>query len=183
MKRFLYGAVVCGVALTLASCTSLQQSLSWTPEGLFKKRTEVSVQRDKLQASGDYLGALQVCKRNRQLCNAGIVRGAYAQAQSLQAEGKYAEAGEGFAALVPFSAQSAGKGDISRSRLTEQMNACAEQLMVQGMGAYRDGRLDEAIATWESILTFSPGHEAALKSLHTCRIQLSNLRSLEKESP
>lgn len=186
MKPFLSKTLAAVCALTAISCSPLNRPLSWMPENPFRGKSEISLQRQKLLAAGDYLGVLHLSEGRAKETDAKVIQGAYTQALMLMTAEKYADAGEAFAFLVPFAGKEGAKGSeglITREQLSGKVTFCAEQLLVQGMSAYREGRLEEAIATWERILVFSPGHEAALKSLRTSRIQLSNLRLLEKQSP
>ncbi|MDW7645272.1 MAG: hypothetical protein SCI25_09525 [Desulfuromonadales bacterium] len=143
--------------------------------------------QQKLLSQGDYLAALNLAD-NGKGDSAELLRralpGAYRQGEQMLAAQHYAEAGATFAyllSLVKESEATVTGGEVSGEELTRKRDFCAEQLMVQGMTAYRNGLLEEAIGTWEQILAFAPDHEGAHKSLATSRTQLSNLQALKKE--
>jgi len=74
----------------------------------------------------------------------------------------------------------------SRERLSHDpkqirynLEICINRLMEQGIEEYRRGRLENAIRKWKDVLTISPGHPQAKKSLDTATIQLQTLQNLK----
>lgn len=71
----------------------------------------------------------------------------------------------------------------SRIRLTPaELDAaiakCAQQLMEEGLSAYRQERLKDAIEIWEKILVFDPMHRAGRSAIETAERQLANLKKI-----
>jgi tetratricopeptide (TPR) repeat protein len=64
-------------------------------------------------------------------------------------------------------------------QIRSSLETCANRLMEQGIEEYRHGRLESAIRKWKSVLTISPGHQQAKKSLDTATIQLQELKNLK----
>jgi len=60
------------------------------------------------------------------------------------------------------------------------METCANRLMEQGIVEYRRGRLESAIRKWKGVLTITPGHQQAKKSIDTATIQLQELKKLKR---
>lgn len=74
----------------------------------------------------------------------------------------------------------------SRERLSHDpkqirtnLEICVNRLMEQGFEEYRRGRLENAIRKWKDVLTTSPEHPQAKKSLDTATIQLQTLQNLK----
>lgn len=66
--------------------------------------------------------------------------------------------------------------------LAKKINRCTEELMEEGLIAYRSGEFTTAINTWEQVLAFNPGHQAAQSSIQTTQLQLSNLKSMDNKN-
>ena len=193
-------SLVALLALLLSSCAPtkpVQAPAAGAPSSLSipdfpgpqaEPRDALVQEQEKLMSRGDYLAALRLAGNRAQEERLEILHralpGAQGQAKEMLAAQNYAEAGAAFGYLLSLvktmEGAVAGKG-VSAEELARQRDFCAEQLMVQGMTAYRSGRLEEAIGTWEQILAFAPAHEAAQKSLATSRTQLANLKALGKE--
>ena len=119
--------------------------------------------------SSEYLKALQ-----------GVLK----HAEKLMAKGVYSEAGNSFKAaldLYPREAELIEMVPLSIEQIKARIDNCADQLMEDGLLAYRTGDLKTAIGTWEKILSFQPQHEASQKAIHTAALQLNNLKTLEQK--
>ena len=68
--------------------------------------------------------------------------------------------------------------NLSEKKIEEHIEACSQELMEQGLVAYRSGQLEVAIDKWKKIILFVPNHSVALKAIETTETQLSNLKSL-----
>jgi tetratricopeptide (TPR) repeat protein len=100
-------------------------------------------------------------------------------------EGKIGEAGKRWAATMRFLSHPAIKTDmpaISKAGLQGSIDKVTAYLMEKGLADYREGRLEEAIATWRKILAYDPGNEEANKSVKTATTQLENLKKLTPPS-
>ncbi|MGB7972609.1 MAG: hypothetical protein WCF31_11660 [Candidatus Deferrimicrobiaceae bacterium] len=96
-------------------------------------------------------------------------------------QGKLGEAGKRWAATMRFLSHPAlkeGMPAISKGGLKGSIDKVTAQLMEKGLADYREGRLEEAIATWRDILAYDPENEEANKSLKTATTQLENLKKL-----
>jgi tetratricopeptide (TPR) repeat protein len=67
---------------------------------------------------------------------------------------------------------------ISLAELDRQLESCANQLLTQGLLAYRHGNLEEALEIWHKINIFNPQHTASQRAIQTTRLQLKNLEKL-----
>lgn len=98
--------------------------------------------------------------------------------QALQA-GDYGTAGKLFALLkqteikskpfVPFAPH-------EREEIDKALRTCSLNLTNQGLVAYRQGNLKEAISLWEKILAFDPNNEEIKKAIQTARTQLEKIK-------
>ena len=70
----------------------------------------------------------------------------------------------------------------SPAQVANKINLCTEELMEEGLIAYRSGEFTTAINVWEQVLAFNPGHKAAQSSIQTTQLQLSNLKSLDNKN-
>ncbi len=68
--------------------------------------------------------------------------------------------------------------NISLAELDRQLESCANQLLTQGLLAYRRGNLEEALEIWHKINIFNPQHTASQRAIQTTRLQLKNLEKL-----
>jgi tetratricopeptide (TPR) repeat protein len=96
-------------------------------------------------------------------------------------EGKVGEAGKRWAATMRFLSHPAiktGMPAISKAGLQGSIDKVTAYLMEKGLADYREGRLEEAIATWRKILAYDPTNEEANKSVKTATTQLENLKKL-----
>lgn len=96
-------------------------------------------------------------------------------------EGKMGEAGMRWAATMRFLSHPAiktGIPAISKAGLQGSIDKVTAYLMEKGLADYREGRLEEAIATWRKILAYDPANEEANKSVKTATTQLENLKKL-----
>ncbi len=81
-------------------------------------------------------------------------------------------------AFLPHPAMKGKKLSFSKGELRESVDKLTDNLMEKGLADYREGRLEEAIATWRNILAYDPAHEEANKSVKTATTQLENLKKL-----
>jgi len=98
-----------------------------------------------------------------------------------QQQGQAGEAGKRWLAALKFLPHPAMKGKklpFSKADLKENVDNLTNNLMEEGLADYREGRLEEAIATWRNILDYDPAHEEANKSVKTATTQLENLKKL-----
>lgn len=65
---------------------------------------------------------------------------------------------------------------FEREELDGNIRICILNLFNQGLVEYRKGNLKEAIAMWESILSFQPDHEEVKKAIQTARHQLEKIK-------
>ncbi len=111
--------------------------------------------------------------------------GCLAQADTLIKRGDYPKAAlllktvrESYPKSIELQQQMAA----SPTQLTDKINLCTEELMEEGLIAYRSGEFATAINHWEQVLAFNPGHQAAQSSIQTTQLQLSNLRSMDSKN-
>jgi tetratricopeptide (TPR) repeat protein len=98
-----------------------------------------------------------------------------------QQQGRAGEAGKRWMAALKFLPHPAMKGKklpFSKADLKESVDRLTDNLMEKGLADYREGRLEEAIATWRNILAYDPTNEEANKSVKTATTQLENLKKL-----
>ncbi|MDH3237611.1 MAG: hypothetical protein OEM42_01660 [Deltaproteobacteria bacterium] len=103
-----------------------------------------------------------------------------------QRQGRSGEAGKRWMAALKFLPHPAMKGkklSFSKADLKEGVGNLSDNLMEKGLADYREGRLEEAIATWRNILAYDPAHEEANKSVKTATTQLENLKKLTPAAP
>jgi len=96
-------------------------------------------------------------------------------------QGKPGEAGKRWAGTMRFLSHPAlktGMPAISKAGLKGSIDKVTAQLMEKGLADYREGRIEEAIATWRNILAYDPTNEEANKSVKTATTQLENLKKL-----
>ena len=101
-------------------------------------------------------------------------------------QGKLGEAGKRWAATMRYlshPALKAGSPAISKAGLKGSIDKVSEILMEKGLADYRQGRLEEAIATWRQILAYDPAHEEAARSVETATTQLKNLKKITPPTP
>lgn len=96
-------------------------------------------------------------------------------------QGRFEEAGKLWSATMRFLPHPSVKGR-SIAFLPEDVKVgidkLSEFLMEKGLSDYRQGRLQEAVATWRQILAYDPDHEEATKSVKTATTQLENLKKI-----
>jgi tetratricopeptide (TPR) repeat protein len=101
-------------------------------------------------------------------------------------QGQLDEAGKRWAATMRFLSHPAAKADhpaISKAGLQGSIDKVSGILMEKGLADYREGRLEEAIATWRKILDYDPSHEEADRSVKTATTQLENLKKIPPPEP
>jgi tetratricopeptide (TPR) repeat protein len=67
---------------------------------------------------------------------------------------------------------------LTPAELDAAIAKCAQQLMEEGLSAYRQERLKDAIEIWEKILVFDPMHRAGRSAIETAERQLANLKKI-----
>ena len=97
-------------------------------------------------------------------------------------QGDFAAAARSFKAVLDahpadHSARERLRHDPKQIR--SNLEICTNRLMEQGIEEYRRGRLESAIRTWKVVLSISPGHQQATKSIDTATIQLKALQNLK----
>jgi tetratricopeptide (TPR) repeat protein len=110
----------------------------------------------------------------------GVLR----QAEESMRKGALDKAGSSFQAALnhyPRNEELTSLAPMSADQIKTKIDTCANQLMEDGLLAYRAGNLGTAIGIWEKILLFQPQHEASQKAIHTANLQLTNLKSLVKQ--
>lgn len=108
------------------------------------------------------------------------------QADQHFARQQHLEAGTlAHAALIfyPESKDLQKKIKVNREDISEKMNICADQLLENGLLAYRSGQLEEAIDVWSQIRQFHPSYKASQLAIQTTRTQLRNLELLNNKQP
>ena len=101
-------------------------------------------------------------------------------------QGQLDKAGKQWAATMRFLSHPALKADspsISEAGLKGSIDKVSGILMEKGLADYRQGRLEEAIATWQKILSYDPAHEEAARSVETATTQLKNLKKITPPAP
>ena len=106
---------------------------------------------------------------------------AVAGADLLRVRGEYAWAGENYRQVLemyPRSAEVASRIARTRQEIEADLDGCAERLMERGLSEYRKGKLEEAVAAWQQILSFSPDHMGARQAVDTASRQMESLKGL-----
>jgi tetratricopeptide (TPR) repeat protein len=96
-------------------------------------------------------------------------------------KGRFEDAGKRWTAAVRLLSHPALKGrsvDFSKRDVNGKIDKLSEFLMEKGLSEYRQGQLQDAIATWRQILAYDPDHEEATKSVKTATTQLKNLKKI-----
>ena len=109
------------------------------------------------------------------------INGTLSLAQELVSLKDYTQAGIFFKkaqTAYPKSQPLISQINLSEKKIEEHIEACSQELMEQGLVAYRSGQLEVAIDKWKKIILFVPNHSVALKAIETTETQLSNLKSL-----
>ena len=96
-------------------------------------------------------------------------------------KGRFEEAGKRWSTTMRFLSHPALKGRSLAFLLEDvkdSIDRLSEFLMEKGLSEYREGRLQEAVATWRQILAYDPDHEEAAKAVKTATTQLKNLKKI-----
>jgi tetratricopeptide (TPR) repeat protein len=64
---------------------------------------------------------------------------------------------------------------FNKAYLNARLTACKKSLSVQGFQEYRDGRLGNALALWQSVLDIDPNNKDIKEAMRTARQQQKNL--------
>jgi tetratricopeptide (TPR) repeat protein len=106
------------------------------------------------------------------------------QADSSMEQGHYAAAAilmKSVQDSYPRRSELQKKIVASPVQITQKIDICSEKLMEAGLVAYRSGAFTTALEIWQQILEFNPEHQAALNSIQTTQLQLSNLKNLNSK--
>ncbi len=96
-------------------------------------------------------------------------------------QGRFEDAGKRWTAVMKLFSHPALKGRslaFTKEDVKGDIDKLSEFLMEKGLSKYRQGGLQEAIATWRQILAYDPDHEEATKSVKTATTQLENLKKI-----
>jgi hypothetical protein len=96
--------------------------------------------------------------------------------------GDYLGAARSFkVALNGYPVEPSLREQVSRDpkRIRSVLEICVNRMMEQGLEEYRRGRLESAIRKWRGLLTISPGHQEAKKSIDTATVQLQALKNMK----
>ena len=96
--------------------------------------------------------------------------------------GDYVGAGRSFKVVLDgYPVESSLRERVGRDQkwIRSVLETCVNRMMEQGLEEYRRGRLESAIKKWKGVLTISPGHQEAKKSIETATIQLQALKNMK----
>lgn len=63
--------------------------------------------------------------------------------------------------------------------LLARIRRCSFALNEMGIEKYREGKLDDALAIWKTIILFDPDNEEVKRAISTASIQIKNLKRIE----
>ncbi len=135
------------------------------------------------QALKDYPGDKTVKSRYAK----GIAEVAEIAVKALGAK-EYGQAGRIYALLarsvgpLEGSEGAAASGVPSRESLSGSIRLCATELTNAGLVEYRKGNLENAIASWDDLLTFDPENAEIKKAVETAKAQLGKLKGSSRAS-
>jgi len=104
-------------------------------------------------------------------------RTAQQQGQIVQAGKLYQTAWEGY----PEPGNTSHGIELTPEHIARKIDMCADEIMQQGLRLYREGRLEAAIATWDSIQSFRADHQPALIAIETTRTQMHSLAQINQQ--
>ncbi len=186
-SAMLRALLVCGLAVLVPSCAGTQDRTTAVPRTVPKQAAPDVEARKHLaagsyqQAIDDYAAELRRRPQDRELLRRYVDSLAEINAladRDLENEA-YAAAGKGYLILLtnfPRFSAFAPTLAFDQGRLKERLARCRDALSTRGFKEYRQGDLDAAIATWQSLLAIDPGNEQIKAILDTARLQRSNLR-------
>lgn len=111
-----------------------------------------------------------------------VINGAIDVADALRGRGDLPGAGKIYRLVVeayPRTPALIVQVKRSREQLLGDIGFCAERMMENGIAEYRRGRMEEALALWQNILSFDPKNTGARRAVDTSRRQLDALRALD----
>ena len=73
-----------------------------------------------------------------------------------------------------------GGAGLSREELEDAIRQCTAAMTLDGLGEYRKGNLENAIAIWEELLSFDPANPEVRKAVETARAQMAKLKSASR---
>jgi tetratricopeptide (TPR) repeat protein len=124
----------------------------------------------------DYLGAVESVRREA--------------VQARDREDCAAAGGDAYLLLGHFGnlGELAKRLSFPAQELQDLLEECRGSLEKEGLGKYRGGDLEGAIALWESLLAFDPGNEEIRKAIATASVQMEGMaqesgESEEEETP
>lgn len=96
--------------------------------------------------------------------------------------GRLAEAGTLYRQardIYPQDAQRQATIDMSMAEINAKLESCADQLMTNGLVAYRSGELAAAVEIWKQIDRFHPDHSPSQIAIGTAERQLRTLETMD----
>lgn len=101
-------------------------------------------------------------------------------------QGRVEEAGKAWAATLRHLSHPAANGralPFTRAEVRANLDKLSADLLEKGLVDYREGRIESAIAHWQTILSYEPSHAEAAKSVQTATTQLQNLKKITPPPP
>lgn len=193
IAQFILLAAVFG----LAACSS-KESILAKPAGVAQQRAadmqkrqqQVSSLRRKVASlleKKNYRQAIELMNgRNHEGLEKEYVlalNGLLEEGDVALSHGDYAVAARSFKTVLDaYPAVPSSRERLSHDpkQIRSSLEICTNRLMEQGFEEYRRGRLESAIGTWKVLLSISPGHQQATKSIDTATIQLKALQNLKR---
>ena len=191
----------CALALALCGCTLLEnikvgrmfQSLvagqtASNPESLSSRVEQLLDQGKSAEALVLLQNGIAAGIDRQRLSNQGVraINLALVQADHQSSQQQHLQAGKLYrSALTHYPADAAVSHRITRTadEIMARIGECANQLLEDGLVAYRAGSLEEAIDVWSKIRQFHPSYKASQQAIRTTRIQLKNLESVNPAAP
>lgn len=183
-------------ATLVLSCVPLEKNVkapkNSKPKKTSSKRSHTGRDRakiDKLLKKGEYREALVVINKavkrgekesayqdSRTRALIGLIN----RGQELETDRKFAEAARNYLTALDHYPKSPGYGIEKRPEdLKKKLLSFEPSLMEEGLRHYRDGRLEEAVRVWDTLLSINPRHAQARKARETAKTQLKNLKKLK----
>lgn len=106
------------------------------------------------------------------------------EAVRAEGEGRFDTAGRFYRmalGLYPKSSQLTKALIMTEEAIKLKIDECADELMIRGLVAYREGDLAKALAVWEKIAPFYPEYPPSEVAIKTTRQQIENLERLAPE--
>lgn len=141
--------------------------------------------------SGDYGKALEVyADAYRHYPRSEVLRANYLRAgervrtasDAAYQRKDFVEAGSACAILLKsaiLDKDFAAELSFDKEHLNQQIKACSKGLLEAGLVQYREGNLDEAIATWGKVAAFDPDNREVKNAIDKATMQLQNLNNMK----